>query len=119
MRRPDEEDDPTAREPAAETGGELDPDLIVVELTDVLDLHGFRPAEIADVVRTYLDEAHAAGLRRVRLIHGKGIGVQREAVRRILARDPRVTGFGDLPAQHGGWGATWAELRGDSDPRRP
>ncbi len=46
----------------------------------------------------------------MRLIHGKGIGVQREAVRRILEGDPRVRGFGDLPAQHGGWGATWAEL---------
>jgi DNA-nicking Smr family endonuclease len=92
--------------------GELPGEEAIVELpiTDVLDLHGFRPAEIADVVRTYLDEAHAAGLRRVRLIHGKGIGVQREAVRRILAGDPRVVAFGDLPAHHGGWGATWADL---------
>ena len=93
---------------------ELEPEAeaacVRLPIEDVLDLHGFRPAEIRDVVRSYLDEAHAAGLRRVRLIHGKGIGVQREAVRRILDGDPRVRGFGDLPVQHGGWGATWAEL---------
>ncbi len=93
-------------------GDDFDAEREVVRLPieDVLDLHGFRPAEIRDVVRGYLDEAHAAGLRRVRLIHGKGIGVQREAVRRILEADRRVLAFGDLPAQHGGWGATWADL---------
>jgi len=89
---------------------ESEDDVVRLPIEDVLDLHGFRPAEIRDVVRSYLDEAHAAGLRRVRLIHGKGIGVQREAVRRILGADRRVVAFGDLPAQHGGWGATWADL---------
>jgi DNA-nicking Smr family endonuclease len=88
-----------------------DDEVVELEITDVLDLHGFQPREIAEVVVSYLDAAHQAGLRRVRLIHGKGIGVQRESVRRILGRDPRVAAFGDLPGEHGGWGATWADLR--------
>ena len=95
---------------ADDDGPELDGAIVRLPTEDVLDLHGFRPGEIRDVVRAYLDAAHEAGLRRVRLIHGKGIGVQREAVRKLLAADPRVRGFGDLPAEHGGWGATWAEL---------
>jgi len=80
----------------------------VVELpvADVLDLHSFRPRDVRDVVTTFLDEAHAAGFRAVRLIHGKGIGVQREMVRSLLARDPRVVSFEDAPGQGGGWGAT-------------
>ena len=91
-------------------GPDLEGEIVRLPIEDVIDLHGFRPAEVRDVVRDYLDAAHAAGLRRFRLIHGKGIGVQREAVRRLLAADPRVAAFGDLPAEHGGWGATWAEL---------
>ena len=85
-------------------------DSVELPIEDVLDLHPFRPAEAADVVRSWLEEAYARGLRRVRVIHGKGIGVQRETVRKILARDPRVVAFGDLPAEHGGWGATWIDL---------
>src|SRR6476659_8084027 len=89
------------------------PGLEAVELpiTDVLDLHSFRPAEVADVVRDYLDAAWEKGLRALRIIHGRGIGVQRQTVRTLLARDPRVTGFGDAPAEAGGWGATWVRLR--------
>lgn len=91
-------------------GPGLEGAIVRLPIEDVIDLHGFRPDEVRDVVRAYLDAAHEAGLRRVRLIHGKGIGVQRDAVRRILAADARVTDFGDLPAEFGGWGATWAEL---------
>lgn len=84
----------------------------VVELaiTDVLDLHSFRPREVKDVVRDYLDAAHEAGLRRLRVIHGRGVGVQRATVRALLERDPRVTAYGDAPAEAGGWGATWLEM---------
>jgi DNA-nicking Smr family endonuclease len=96
---------------ADDDGPDLEGEVVRLPIEDVIDLHGFRPQEVRDVVVTYLDAAHAAGLRRVRLIHGKGIGVQREAVRRILGADARVAGFGDLPAEHGGWGATWVELR--------
>ena len=84
---------------------------VELPITDVLDLHSFRPPEVADVVREYLDAAWEKGLRELRIIHGRGIGVQRQTVRTLLGRDPRVTGFGDAPAEAGGWGATWVRLR--------
>lgn len=87
----------------------LDP--IELPITDVLDLHSFRPAEVADVVREYLDTAYEKGMRHLRIIHGRGIGVQRRTVRTLLERDPRVIEFGDAPAEAGGWGATWIRLR--------
>jgi DNA-nicking Smr family endonuclease len=83
----------------------------VLEIDGVLDLHSFRPAEVADVVREYLEAAWEKGIRDLRFIHGKGIGVQRQTVRTLLGRDPRVTAFGDAPAEAGGWGATWVRLR--------
>src|SRR5262245_46305864 len=64
-------------------------------ITDVLDLHSFRPSEIADVVRDWLDAAYDKGYRDLRIIHGKGIGVQRQTVRTLLGRDARVEAFGD------------------------
>jgi dsDNA-specific endonuclease/ATPase MutS2 len=84
---------------------------IDLPITDVLDLHSFRPAEVKNVVREYLDAAYGKGLRRLRIIHGRGIGAQRQMVRTLLARDPRVADFGDAPAEAGGWGATWLEMR--------
>lgn len=85
-------------------------ELIKIEIGDVLDLHSFRPSEVSSVVREYLDAAFEKGLKRVRIIHGRGVGVQRRTVRKLLERDARVTGFGDAPPEAGGWGATWAEL---------
>jgi DNA-nicking Smr family endonuclease len=89
------------------------PELETVELpvTDVLDLHSFRPAEIPDLVREYLDAAHEKGFRQLRIIHGKGIGMQRQTVRTLLSRDARVEAFGDAPLEAGGWGATWVRMR--------
>lgn len=84
---------------------------VKVPMTDVLDLHSFRPADVPDVVREWLDAAYEAGFHVVRIIHGKGIGVQRKTVRTLLARDPRVEDFGDAPMEAGGWGATWIRLR--------
>jgi dsDNA-specific endonuclease/ATPase MutS2 len=84
---------------------------IEIEITDAIDLHSFQPREIADVVRSYLDAVAEVGFRRVRIIHGRGIGVQRERVRSILRADPRVESFGDAPAESGGRGATWVLLR--------
>lgn len=86
-------------------------ELIELPITDVLDLHSFRPPEVADVVREYLDAAYEKGLRELRIIHGKGIGVQRQTVRTLLERDPRVEAFGDAPLGAGSWGATWVRLR--------
>jgi dsDNA-specific endonuclease/ATPase MutS2 len=84
---------------------------VKVPITDVLDLHSFRPADVPEVVREWLDAAYAAGFHLVRIVHGKGIGVQRKTVRTLLARDPRVEDFGDAPLEAGGWGATWVKLR--------
>jgi dsDNA-specific endonuclease/ATPase MutS2 len=86
------------------------PEEVALPIEDVLDLHSFPPREIADLVRDYLDEACARGFAQVRIIHGRGIGAQRAAVRAILERDSRVAAFGDAPAEAGGWGATWATL---------
>jgi DNA-nicking Smr family endonuclease len=94
-----------------EDGPLPDGEAVELPITDVLDLHSFRPAEVADVVRDYLDAAWEKGLRALRIIHGRGIGVQRQTVRTLLSRDPRVEGFGDAPAEAGGWGATWVRLR--------
>ena len=98
-------------EPAPPDDEENLPDTIVLSLTDVLDLHSFPPREIASLVGEYLDAAHRSGFRHVRIIHGKGKGVQRDITRKILEADPRVVAFGDPPAEAGGWGATWVELR--------
>jgi GNAT superfamily N-acetyltransferase len=93
---------PDAEEPFAEP--------VVVPIEDSIDLHRFHPAEIADVVAGYVEAAWEAGLGEVRIIHGRGRGVQRHRVRRLLARDPRVERFSDAPADRGGRGATLAWL---------
>ncbi len=87
-----------------------DDEPVEIPIEDVLDLHAFRPSEIRDVTLEYLMEARRRGLRQVRLIHGRGIGVQREMVHRVLARTPFVEHFTDAPAEAGGWGATLATL---------
>ncbi|HXS96442.1 MAG TPA: Smr/MutS family protein [Candidatus Limnocylindrales bacterium] len=82
-----------------------------IPVTDVFDLHSVPPRDIEAVVEEYLNEAQALGLKALRIIHGRGIGVQREMVRAILARTPFVVSFGDAPAEAGGWGATVVTLR--------
>lgn len=89
--------------------GSVEP-AIDLEITDVLDLHSFPPPEVKDVVRSYLDEASERGFGQVRIIHGRGRGVQRRLVRSLLERDARVLSFGDAPETAGGWGATVARL---------
>ncbi len=69
------------------------------------------PRDVKPVVEEYLQEAHALGLKALRIIHGRGIGVQREMVRSILARTPFVESFSDAPLEAGGWGATIITLR--------
>lgn len=95
----------------AEGADEGEIPVVEIPIGDVLDLHSFLPREVPDVVREYLDAAYEKGLRTLRIIHGRGVGVQRQTVRTLLGRDPRVTGFGDAPEEAGGWGATWIELR--------
>jgi dsDNA-specific endonuclease/ATPase MutS2 len=89
----------------------VDPDEpFELEITDVLDLHTVPPRDVREVVEAYLDEARVRGFRFVRIIHGRGIGVQRETVRAVLARTPFIQQFGDAPSEAGGWGATIATL---------
>ncbi len=86
------------------------PEFFEIPIEETLDLHRFRPAEIADVVEAYVEAASEKGIRELRIIHGRGKGVQRHRVHRVLARHPRVERFAEAPADRGGWGATLAWL---------
>jgi len=100
------DDDPSSPDPE-----------VVVPIEDHLDLHPFHPRDVRSVVESYLEAALEAGFREVRLIHGRGIGVQREIVRATLARHPSVLGFADAPPESGGWGATVVSLVPGKGPR--
>ena len=76
----------------------------------VLDLHTFSPKDVKDVVATYVEECQGRGILQVRIIHGKGHGVQREAVAKVLGKHPAVKSFRLADESAGGWGATLAEL---------
>lgn len=84
---------------------------VVLPVEEHLDLHAFSPQDVRDVVASYLEAAWEAGFQEVRLIHGRGIGVQRESVRALLARHPNVLSFADAPPERGGWGATVVRLK--------
>src|SRR3989442_998855 len=86
------------------------PEPVVIEITDVFDLHTIQPREVKAVVEEYLHEAHAKGFRVVRIIHGKGIGIQREIVRGVLSRTSFVLDWSDAPPNAGGAGATIVRL---------
>ena len=89
----------------------MDDDPIHVPIEDALDLHSFGPRDVASVVEEYLKAAHERGFREVRIIHGRGIGVQRSIVRAVLSRHLLVVSFTDAPPERGGWGATLVRLR--------
>ncbi|MGH7852002.1 MAG: Smr/MutS family protein [Candidatus Binatia bacterium] len=84
---------------------------IILPIEDSIDLHAFQPKEIASVVEEYLDECRRAGFSEVRLIHGKGVGVQRKIVRSVLSKHPAVFSYHDAAAEAGGWGATVVVLK--------
>ena len=84
---------------------------IVLPITDALDLHVFEPKEIASVVEEYLEECRRMDFFEVRVIHGKGIGVQRNIVRSVLNKHPAVASYQDAPIGAGGWGATIVRLK--------
>jgi dsDNA-specific endonuclease/ATPase MutS2 len=83
---------------------------VVVPITDVFDLHTIPPRDVKLVIEEYLSEARRLGFRSVRIIHGKGIGVQREMVRKILSRTSFVLDWKDAPPEAGGLGATIVSL---------
>ena len=86
------------------------PEPVEIEITDVFDLHTIPPRDVKLVVEEYLRLAHEKGFKAVRIIHGKGIGVQREMVRKILSRTPFVLDWTDAPPGAGGLGATIVRL---------
>jgi dsDNA-specific endonuclease/ATPase MutS2 len=101
------------RERHPENDAPDDGEPVRLPVEDSLDLHSFLPRDVASVVEEYLEEAARAGLTEVRLIHGRWIGAQRETVRAICARHPRVLSFADATPERGGWGATVVRLRRD------
>jgi dsDNA-specific endonuclease/ATPase MutS2 len=82
-----------------------------IPITDIFDLHSVPPRDVKGVVEAYLEEARRLGFKALRIIHGRGIGVQREIVRSVLAQTEFVESFKDAPAEAGGWGATIVTLR--------
>jgi len=81
-----------------------------IEITDVFDLHSVPPRDVRAVVEEYLELAYLKGFRAIRIIHGRGVGVQRNTVRTVLSASRYVVRFSDAPPEAGGWGATIATL---------
>lgn len=84
---------------------------VELPIEDSLDLHAFAPRDIPSVLEEYLAAAHAAGFAEVRIIHGRGRGMQRARVRALLARSPLVARAYEAEPSRGGWGATIVELK--------
>ena len=93
--------------------GDPFPEIVQIEIRDVIDLHSIPPRDVRRVVEEYLIEARKRGYRSVRIVHGKGRGVQREIVRSILTNTPFVRAYTDAPPEAGGWGATIAHFTND------
>ncbi len=106
-KRPDVRE--TAHDPHDEIPSDEDP--VVLPLEDHIDLHPFAPRDIPSVVEEYVWQCHEEGLREVRLIHGRGKGVQRRIVQSALEKNPLVESCHDAPPERGGWGATVAVIR--------
>ncbi len=91
--------------------GPDDPQALPIPITGDLDLHPFAPREIPSLVAEYVRVCRERGILQLRLAHGRGRGVQRAVVRRVLRSLPEVVSFADAPPSFGGWGAIVAELR--------
>jgi dsDNA-specific endonuclease/ATPase MutS2 len=107
--------DPDNTDPGTLDDDDIDPfnpfpEAVTIEITDVFDLHTLHPKDVKRVVEEYLEQVHQSGFRSVRIIHGKGVGVQREIVRTVLARTPFVESWSDAPPEAGGLGATIVRL---------
>jgi dsDNA-specific endonuclease/ATPase MutS2 len=91
----------------------LEGEPVRIPISDVFDLHSIAPRDVKAATEAYLEEAHRLGLTALRIIHGRGIGAQRETVRAVLRRTAYVIEFRDAPAEAGGWGATLVTLAED------
>jgi DNA-nicking Smr family endonuclease len=95
------------------------PDVVTLPPGEELDLHSFAPRDVVSVVEEYLRVCREGGIRRVRLVHGRGKGVQRAEVRRLLAGLAGVLAFEEAPPALGGWGATLVDLAPLAPPDGP
>ena len=84
---------------------------VILPIEDRLDLHPFSPNDVPSVVEEYIDQCLKLGVQEIRLIHGRGKGIQRRIVRSLLEKNPHVLSFKDAPPEAGGWGATVVALR--------
>ncbi len=89
---------------------------VKIPITNELDLHTFRPAEVRDLLDEYFMECVKKGIFSVRVIHGKGGGILKKRVQAALIKNPRVRSFADAPPSAGGWGATLVTLRREQRP---
>jgi DNA-nicking Smr family endonuclease len=88
---------------------------MVHRVTDTLDLHGFFPEQIPQMIRDFIENAHTIGLRRLRIVHGKGKSRLKWEVHQVLKAEPCVESFGDAPPDTGGWGATVVLLKEEKE----
>ena len=102
--RPQESSTPEATEPPFD-------EPVVLPIEDSIDLHSFSPKDIPGVVEEYIEQCLRSGIYEVRIIHGRGKGIQRRIIRSILEKHPRVISFKDAPLESGGWGATVVVLK--------
>jgi DNA-nicking Smr family endonuclease len=86
-------------------------DPVELPIDGTLDLHAFRPQDVADLVPEWLEACRGRGILEVRIVHGKGTGALRRTVEAILSRSPVVVSFRAAGEGAGGWGATLASLR--------
>ncbi|MBW1822581.1 MAG: Smr/MutS family protein [Deltaproteobacteria bacterium] len=84
---------------------------VKIDIEDVLDLHTFKPKDVPDLLEDYIFECIKAGIFSMRIIHGKGKGIQKKRVQKLLKNNSRVESFQDAPLEAGGWGATLVELK--------
>ena len=89
--------------------------VVKLNIEDVLDLHTFRPKDIPDLLEDYFTECLKAGIYSIRIIHGKGKGIQKRRVQGLLEKNSMVTTFKEAPPEAGGWGATLVELSRNLD----
>ena len=92
-------------------GGSPFSEPVVLPIEDSIDLHTFSPKDIPGVVEEYLEQCRRAGIYEVRIIHGRGKGIQRQIVRSLLENHPLGLSFKDAPLESGGWGSTVVVLR--------
>ncbi len=104
----------TADEPLDDEDGPWEPEAVVeIPIDGTLDLHGFDPKDVKDLVPDYLAECRTRGILEVRIVHGKGQGVLRRTVHALLDRIPYVSGYRLAGHGRGAWGATLVDLTPD------